>query len=73
MIPNVEMYGAGLTYKGKVADAWAMGITLYCMIVGNCPFIGDSLQETYDKVLSPNFPVQSSIICSCIIIVLYIF
>lgn len=41
----------GLVYKGKVADAWAMGITLHCMILGYCPFIGDSLQETYDKIV----------------------
>lgn len=42
----------GLTYQGKVADAWAMGVTLYCMILGNCPFIGDSLHETYDKIVN---------------------
>ena len=34
-----------------------MGITLYCMILGYCPFIGDNLQDTYEKV----FPFLSSL------------
>ncbi|KAJ6809643.1 serine/threonine-protein kinase GRIK1-like [Iris pallida] len=41
----------GLSYHGKVADVWALGVTLYCMILGYCPFIGDSLQDTYDKIV----------------------
>ncbi|KAL9252445.1 Serine/threonine-protein kinase GRIK2-like protein [Drosera capensis] len=39
----------GLTYHGKAADTWAVGITLYCMLMGKFPFIGETLQETYDK------------------------
>ncbi|CAO2840268.1 unnamed protein product [Amaranthus hypochondriacus] len=42
----------GLTYHGKTADTWAVGITLYCMIMGNFPFIGETLQETYDKIVN---------------------
>lgn len=41
----------GLTYHGKLADTWAAGVTLYCMVLGNYPFLGDTLQDTYDKVL----------------------
>ncbi|GAB4859214.1 Serine/threonine-protein kinase grik2 [Ancistrocladus abbreviatus] len=42
----------GLTYRGRAADTWAVGVTLYCMMMGNFPFIGDSLQETYDKIVN---------------------
>ncbi|GAB2233682.1 hypothetical protein Drorol1_Dr00002910 [Drosera rotundifolia] len=42
----------GLTYHGKAADTWAVGITLYCMLMGKFPFIGETLQETYDKIVN---------------------
>ncbi|CAL9073229.1 unnamed protein product [Musa textilis] len=41
----------GSSYHGKVADIWAVGVTLYCMILGCCPFVGDSLKDTYDKIV----------------------
>lgn len=40
----------GLTYGGRAADTWAVGVTLYCMLFGRYPFLGETLQETYDKV-----------------------
>jgi len=40
----------GLTYHGKLSDTWAVGVTLYCMILGEYPFLGDTLQDTYDRV-----------------------
>ncbi|URD97421.1 hypothetical protein MUK42_28268 [Musa troglodytarum] len=42
----------GLTYHGKPADTWALGVTLYCMIFGQYPFLGDTLQDTYDKIVN---------------------
>lgn len=39
-----------MKYGGKAADTWAVGVTLYCMILGEYPFLGDTLQDTYDKV-----------------------
>ncbi|XP_028756972.1 serine/threonine-protein kinase GRIK1 isoform X3 [Neltuma alba] len=42
----------GLTYHGKAADTWAVGVTLYCMILGEYPFLGDTLQDTYDKIVN---------------------
>ncbi|KAL5205394.1 hypothetical protein ABZP36_033603 [Zizania latifolia] len=39
----------GLAYHGKSADTWAVGVTLYCMVLGQYPFLGDTFQETYDK------------------------
>ncbi|KAH7691467.1 calcium/calmodulin-dependent protein kinase kinase protein [Dioscorea alata] len=42
----------GVTYHGKAADTWAVGVTLYCMVVGQYPFLGDTLQDTYDKIVN---------------------
>lgn len=41
---------SGITYSGRAADTWAVGVTLYCMILGQYPFLADTLQDTYDKV-----------------------
>ncbi|KAG2673884.1 hypothetical protein I3760_13G110400 [Carya illinoinensis] len=42
----------GLTYHGKAADTWAVGVTLYCMILGHYPFLGETLQDTYEKIVN---------------------
>ncbi|KAH7542617.1 serine/threonine-protein kinase GRIK2 isoform X2 [Ziziphus jujuba] len=42
----------GLTYRGKAADTWAVGVTLYCMVLGRYPFLGETLQDTYDKIVN---------------------
>ncbi|KAJ7964285.1 Protein kinase [Quillaja saponaria] len=42
----------GLTYHGKAADTWAVGVTLYYMVLGQYPFLGDTLQDTYDKIVN---------------------
>lgn len=41
---------AGSTYHGRASDTWAVGVTLYCMISGHYPFLGDTMQEINDKV-----------------------
>ncbi|CAL4926940.1 unnamed protein product [Urochloa decumbens] len=46
----------GSAYHGRASDTWAVGVTLYCMISGHYPFLGDTLQATYDKIA--NDPVQ---------------
>lgn len=42
----------GVTYRGKAADTWAVGVTLYCMVLGQYPFLGETLQDTYDKIVN---------------------
>ncbi|XP_073312075.1 serine/threonine-protein kinase GRIK2-like [Primulina huaijiensis] len=42
----------GETYHGKAADTWAVGVTLYCMVLGKYPFLGETLQDTYDKIVN---------------------
>lgn len=51
-VDSYLLFLIGLTYHGKAADTWAVGVTLYCMILGQYPFLGDTLQDTYDKVFS---------------------
>ncbi|PSR89975.1 Serine/threonine-protein kinase [Actinidia chinensis var. chinensis] len=41
-----------LTYRGKAADTWAVGVTLYYMLFGKYPFLGDTVQDTYDKIVN---------------------
>ncbi|XP_072979186.1 serine/threonine-protein kinase GRIK1-like [Typha angustifolia] len=41
----------GLTYHGRAADTWALGVTLHCMVLGQYPFLGDTLHDTYDKIV----------------------
>lgn len=41
----------GLYYRGRPADAWALGCTLYCMAFGRYPFVGDgTFPSIYDEV-----------------------
>ncbi|XP_031247316.1 serine/threonine-protein kinase GRIK1 [Pistacia vera] len=42
----------GLTYHGKAADTWAVGVTLYYVVLGQYPFLGETLQDTYDKIVN---------------------
>ncbi|KAJ0245891.1 Serine/threonine-protein kinase GRIK2 [Hirschfeldia incana] len=43
---------SGVTYSGRAADTWALGVTLYYMILGQYPFLADTLQDIYDKIVN---------------------
>lgn len=41
---------AGTDYKGRPADVWALGVSLYYFIYGELPFHGGTLPELYDSI-----------------------
>lgn len=54
-----------MKYGGKAADTWAVGVTLYCMILGEYPFLGDTLQDTYDKVRNTHSDIYDKVRKTC--------
>lgn len=51
-------------YSGKAVDLWALGVTLYCLVYGNVPFLASSVPAVYEKikndeVVFPNHPYIS--------------
>ncbi|XP_048411823.1 calcium/calmodulin-dependent protein kinase kinase 2-like isoform X2 [Stegostoma tigrinum] len=43
-------------FHGKALDVWAMGITLYCFVLGHCPFMDDQILSLHNKI--KNQPVE---------------
>lgn len=35
---------------GKATDVWALGVTLYYLIFGKCPFHGKSVPQIYERI-----------------------
>uniref|UniRef100_A0A7I4A4X1 Protein kinase domain-containing protein n=1 Tax=Physcomitrium patens TaxID=3218 RepID=A0A7I4A4X1_PHYPA len=51
--PNVaQVCLTGSYYRGRQADVWALGCTLYCMVMGRYPFMGDTLPSIYEKIVN---------------------
>ncbi|KAG6467323.1 hypothetical protein ZIOFF_074880 [Zingiber officinale] len=50
-----------VTYHGKAADTWAVGVTLYCMVFGQYPFLGETLQDTYDKIVNNSLIIPDEV------------
>eukprot|EP01137_Pigoraptor_chileana_P023842 Opistho-2@90824 len=46
---------SGIKYPGPPADAWAMGVVLYAMVVGNPPFQAEALKQLYEKIRGVQF------------------
>jgi len=51
--PEACNYNFGdVQYKGKVADLWAAGITLYMLLFGKVPFLAESREEIFFLIRS---------------------
>nr|XP_033812660.1 calcium/calmodulin-dependent protein kinase kinase 2 [Geotrypetes seraphini]XP_033812661.1 calcium/calmodulin-dependent protein kinase kinase 2 [Geotrypetes seraphini]XP_033812662.1 calcium/calmodulin-dependent protein kinase kinase 2 [Geotrypetes seraphini]XP_033812663.1 calcium/calmodulin-dependent protein kinase kinase 2 [Geotrypetes seraphini]XP_033812664.1 calcium/calmodulin-dependent protein kinase kinase 2 [Geotrypetes seraphini] len=50
-------------FSGKALDAWAIGITLYCFVFGQCPFMDERILSLHSKIKSQalEFPDQPDI------------
>ncbi len=40
-------------FNGQLADAWALGATIYMLLCGHPPFVASQLMELYEKVQHP--------------------
>ncbi|XP_028914644.1 calcium/calmodulin-dependent protein kinase kinase 2 isoform X6 [Ornithorhynchus anatinus] len=50
-------------FSGKALDVWAMGVTLYCFVFGQCPFMDERILCLHSKIKSQTleFPDQPDI------------
>uniref|UniRef100_A0A8C4RBQ9 non-specific serine/threonine protein kinase n=1 Tax=Eptatretus burgeri TaxID=7764 RepID=A0A8C4RBQ9_EPTBU len=50
-------------FHGKALDVWAMGITLYCFVIGRCPFVDDHILSLHKRIKNDpvEFPQQTSL------------
>ncbi|KAK7197181.1 protein kinase [Novymonas esmeraldas] len=44
------------TVDPYLTDVWALGVTLYCMLVGMSPFFGNSYPEVRSNILTQTYP-----------------
>ncbi|XP_078404854.1 calcium/calmodulin-dependent protein kinase kinase 1 isoform X1 [Cetorhinus maximus] len=44
------------SFHGKALDVWAIGVTLYCLVFGKCPFMDDYILALHAKI--KNWPVE---------------
>jgi serine/threonine protein kinase len=55
---------AGEDYRGRPADIWALGVSLYGFTYGELPFKGDSLMELYEDIANATVPFPPSVAVS---------
>lgn len=48
-------------FKGKAADIWSLGVTLYCLLHGHCPFEDLNIIALYEKILHDPVVLDESI------------
>ncbi|XP_056140384.1 calcium/calmodulin-dependent protein kinase kinase 1 [Lampris incognitus] len=51
------------SFSGKALDVWAMGVTLYCFVIGKCPFFDEYILALHNKIRSKcvEFPESPNI------------
>lgn len=49
------------SFKGKSVDIWALGITLYCLLHGHCPFQDHNIITLYEKILKDEIVYASEL------------
>ncbi|XP_065831114.1 calcium/calmodulin-dependent protein kinase kinase 2-like [Oscarella lobularis] len=63
MAPEALMQTSSrVPFRGKATDVWALGVTLFCFIYGNCPFRSLNVMELYELIKTQ--PVQFPDDCS---------
>ncbi|KAK3083915.1 hypothetical protein FSP39_005274, partial [Pinctada imbricata] len=55
------------TLRGKALDIWAMGVTLYCLLIGKCPFEDEFPLGLHKKIMTDpvRFPDKTVISEDC--------
>ncbi|XP_071999453.1 calcium/calmodulin-dependent protein kinase kinase 2 isoform X2 [Engystomops pustulosus] len=50
-------------FSGKALDVWAMGVTLYCFVFGQCPFMDERILALHGKIKNQplEFPDQPDV------------
>ena len=67
--PEVIRLGGSLDgsngYCGYAVDAWGLGIILYCMLVGEAPFVASTIQDLRQMILACEYSIPTQLTPPC--------